>query len=322
MNCASCHSGTAFTRSGANTLVNIGTLKPTSGQRLFGTLTGIDVPTLRDVWASAPYLHDGSAPTLEDAVRAHSRRDRRRRDLHQAGRLPARDRRRRAGAGVGKRGHRHRAWRQLLQQHALAGTPVLTRIEAVDFDWGGGSPGTGRDVRQLLGALDRHGARAEHRHLSLPDRVRRRRAPVGQRRAARQQLDRPRPDARHQRRHQPRRRPAARAGGRAGRSGFRLARARLRGAPPPEPEDRERRHEPATNESAAGVASEIRVPVVSSVSLERDRREVGRRRSTERELPATLRLGGRAHPWRLLPPRRAPPCPPERPRSQYDPAAG
>ena len=40
--------------------------------RLFAALTGIDTPTLRDVWATAPYLHDGSAATLEDAVRAHN----------------------------------------------------------------------------------------------------------------------------------------------------------------------------------------------------------------------------------------------------------
>ena len=30
------------------------------------------MPTLRDVWATAPYLHDGSAATLGDAVRAHN----------------------------------------------------------------------------------------------------------------------------------------------------------------------------------------------------------------------------------------------------------
>jgi YVTN family beta-propeller protein len=70
-NCAQCHSGTAFTESGAATLRNIGTLKPSSGQRLGGPLTGIDTPTLRDVWATAPYLHDGSAATLGDAIRAH-----------------------------------------------------------------------------------------------------------------------------------------------------------------------------------------------------------------------------------------------------------
>jgi YVTN family beta-propeller protein len=70
--CASCHGGTKFTNSGVATLFDIGTLKPTSGKRLNGPLTGIDPPTLRDVWATAPYLHDGSAATLTDAVRAHS----------------------------------------------------------------------------------------------------------------------------------------------------------------------------------------------------------------------------------------------------------
>jgi hypothetical protein len=38
-----------------------GRSKPSSGQAAGITLTGIDVPTLRDVWATAPYLHDGSA---------------------------------------------------------------------------------------------------------------------------------------------------------------------------------------------------------------------------------------------------------------------
>ena len=54
MNCAACHSGAAFTGSGLNTSANVGTIKPSSGLRLFGSLTGIDIPTLRDVWASAP----------------------------------------------------------------------------------------------------------------------------------------------------------------------------------------------------------------------------------------------------------------------------
>ena len=54
------------------TLRNIGTIKPSSGQRLGGPLTGIDTPTLRDVWATAPYLHDGSAATLGDAVSTHN----------------------------------------------------------------------------------------------------------------------------------------------------------------------------------------------------------------------------------------------------------
>ncbi|WP_082151594.1 galactose oxidase-like domain-containing protein [Caenimonas sp. SL110] len=71
MGCATCHGGASFTRSAMNNPADIGTLKPGSGMRLGGPLTGIDVPTLRDVWATAPYLHDGSAPTLEKAISAH-----------------------------------------------------------------------------------------------------------------------------------------------------------------------------------------------------------------------------------------------------------
>lgn len=71
-NCASCHSGDRFTNSALNVFSDIGTQKPASGKRLHGTLTGFDVPTLRGLWATAPYLHDGSAATLSDAVRAHN----------------------------------------------------------------------------------------------------------------------------------------------------------------------------------------------------------------------------------------------------------
>jgi mono/diheme cytochrome c family protein len=71
-NCAACHNGNAFTRSAIDNPADVGTIKTTSGQRLYGTLTGIDVPTLRDVWATAPYLHDGSAATLEAAITAHT----------------------------------------------------------------------------------------------------------------------------------------------------------------------------------------------------------------------------------------------------------
>jgi hypothetical protein len=71
-NCAACHSGTAFSDSASGVLHDIGTLKPTSGARLGGPLTGIDTPTLRGVWQTAPYLHDGSAATLAAAVTAHS----------------------------------------------------------------------------------------------------------------------------------------------------------------------------------------------------------------------------------------------------------
>ncbi|MGE4051911.1 MAG: PA14 domain-containing protein, partial [Piscinibacter sp.] len=141
-NCASCHAGSAFSASGDNTLLNVGTIKPTSGQRLGGALTGLDVPTLRDVWATAPYLHDGSAATLEAAVRAHSGVTITDADLSRlvaylreiGGDEPAVPAT--AGAGTGLLG-------EYFNTVTASGTPVLSRTEAIDFDWGTGAPGTG-----------------------------------------------------------------------------------------------------------------------------------------------------------------------------------
>jgi YVTN family beta-propeller protein len=142
LNCASCHSGAAFTGSGENTLSNIGTVKASSGKRLNAALSGIDVPTLRDVWATAPYLHDGSAATLEAAVRAHNNVFIGDADLlrvvtylreigvdEAAATGPA-------GTGTGLSG-------SYFNNVALTGTAVLVRTEAVDFDWGTAAPGTG-----------------------------------------------------------------------------------------------------------------------------------------------------------------------------------
>jgi len=70
-NCAACHGGTDFTDSGGSNLHDIGTIKSSSGSRLNGPLSGIDTPTLRGVWNGQPYLHDGSAATMHDAVEAH-----------------------------------------------------------------------------------------------------------------------------------------------------------------------------------------------------------------------------------------------------------
>ena len=70
--CAQCHGGEPFSDSSSQANHNVGTIKATSGQRLGGALTGLDTPTLRDVWNTAPYLHDGSAPTLEAAISAHT----------------------------------------------------------------------------------------------------------------------------------------------------------------------------------------------------------------------------------------------------------
>ena len=62
--CANCHGGPDFSDSDSGLLHDVGTIKPTSGKRLNGLLLGIDTPTLRDVWQTGPYLHDGSAATL------------------------------------------------------------------------------------------------------------------------------------------------------------------------------------------------------------------------------------------------------------------
>ncbi len=72
LTCATCHQGQAYSNSSGNALPNVGTIKPTSGMRLGAPLTGFDVPTLRDVWSTAPYLHDGSAATLDAAISAHT----------------------------------------------------------------------------------------------------------------------------------------------------------------------------------------------------------------------------------------------------------
>jgi DNA-binding beta-propeller fold protein YncE/mono/diheme cytochrome c family protein len=69
--CSSCHYGATFAKEDGTGLEDIGTVRSWSGQRAFAPLLGIDVPSLRDAFASAPYLHDGSAKTLAEAVSAH-----------------------------------------------------------------------------------------------------------------------------------------------------------------------------------------------------------------------------------------------------------
>ena len=70
-NCGSCHSGANFTDSALNVMHDIGTLTDASGNRLSASLAGLDTPSLLGVWASGPYLHDGSATTLKAAIVAH-----------------------------------------------------------------------------------------------------------------------------------------------------------------------------------------------------------------------------------------------------------
>ncbi len=68
LGCDFCHSGPDFTDSELGVLHDVGTLGPQSGSRLGEELVGIDTPTLLGIWQTAPYLHDGSAPTLLDVL--------------------------------------------------------------------------------------------------------------------------------------------------------------------------------------------------------------------------------------------------------------
>lgn len=70
-NCSSCHPAPLYTDSAAGVRHDIGSIGAASGERLGEVLDGLDTPTLLGAWDSPPYLHDGSAEDLEDAVRAH-----------------------------------------------------------------------------------------------------------------------------------------------------------------------------------------------------------------------------------------------------------
>ena len=124
-----------------NATYQLGTIKPSSGQRLGGALTGIDIPTLRDAWTSGPYLHDGSAPTLNAAVQAHRGVSVTPANLDllvaylreiggEEGAAPQS-----LGSGTGLTGRYYRGM-------SMSGSVRLTRTEAIDFDWGTGRPTT------------------------------------------------------------------------------------------------------------------------------------------------------------------------------------
>jgi len=69
LGCQSCHSGSDYTDSAQGLLHDVGTMTALSGNRLGAPLEGIDTPTLRGIWETAPYLHDGSAATLSEVLR-------------------------------------------------------------------------------------------------------------------------------------------------------------------------------------------------------------------------------------------------------------
>jgi hypothetical protein len=75
LGCGFCHAGPDFTDSSRGMLHDVGTLKASSGMRSGEPLLGIDTPTLLGVWETAPYLHDGSAPTLRDVLTTNNPSD-------------------------------------------------------------------------------------------------------------------------------------------------------------------------------------------------------------------------------------------------------
>jgi YVTN family beta-propeller protein len=143
-NCASCHGGKAFTNSASSNPQDVGTLTAASGKRLGGPLTGIDIPTLRDVWATAPYLHDGSAATIGNAIQAHEGFTATAAELGNLAAYVAQVGGQETTAptsstpntGAGLTG-------RYFNNTSLSGTPVLQRIEAVNFGWSTNSPGPG-----------------------------------------------------------------------------------------------------------------------------------------------------------------------------------
>ncbi len=150
-NCANCHGGAAFTTSGSNNPQDIGTINEDSGNRLGGALTGIDIPTLRDAWATAPYLHRGSAATISEAITSHGGISLTATELTNLSAYvaqiggqesaPAGSTDGSPSTGTGLAG-------SYFNNTSLSGSPVLQRVERVNFSWSG-SPGPGINSDQF-----------------------------------------------------------------------------------------------------------------------------------------------------------------------------
>lgn len=65
LNCTQCHSGPNYTDSALGLFHDVGTINALTGKRLGEFLFGLDTPTLKGLWNTAPYLHDGSASDLK-----------------------------------------------------------------------------------------------------------------------------------------------------------------------------------------------------------------------------------------------------------------
>ena len=146
--CTACHGGSGFTKSASNNPEDVGTIDADSGNRLGGPLTGIDVPTLRDAWATAPYLHRGSAATLGDAIRAHAGVSVTDAELTNIVAYVAQIGNQETAPGTGTPSTGTGLAGRYFNNTALSGDPVLERVERVVFTWSD-SPGPGVNANQF-----------------------------------------------------------------------------------------------------------------------------------------------------------------------------
>ena len=72
LGCNGCHANEVMTDSLLGLRHDVGTLTAASGRRLNQTLDGLDTPTVLGLATSGPYLHDGSAPTIQAAIQSHT----------------------------------------------------------------------------------------------------------------------------------------------------------------------------------------------------------------------------------------------------------
>ncbi len=70
--CLGCHALPKLTDSPSTQRHDDGTIDAASGQRLGQPIDGFDSPGLLGAWATPPFMHDGSAATLEAAITAHT----------------------------------------------------------------------------------------------------------------------------------------------------------------------------------------------------------------------------------------------------------
>jgi large repetitive protein len=110
------------------------------------------VPTLRDAWATAPYLHRGQAATLGDAIRAHAGITVTDAELSNLAAYAAQIGGQEAQPTGGTPGGTPNTGTGLLGRYfnnmTLAGGPVLERTETVNFTWSA-SPGPGVNANQF-----------------------------------------------------------------------------------------------------------------------------------------------------------------------------